>query len=131
MTQTYKVADLYPNRFGILKVPLHLCVGDILNITYTQGLIHLERSYNPITDCILVGIAIQGPIIKCPSGQRLATDKELVLVEKRSSENFPMTETARASLPERKCPDCNGTGEYIGFDKVEPCARCLGNKVIS
>lgn len=135
MTQIYEADELYPNRFGKLNIPLHVLVGDTLNMTYTQGLTHLERSYDVITDCIVFGIAIQGPVIKRQNGHRLATDKELVLVENRPPENLSMSmlETAleQASVPTRKCPDCNGTGDYIGFDKVEPCARCLGTKVIS
>lgn len=25
-----------------------------------------------------------------------------------------------------KCPDCNGTGEYVGFNSREECASCRG-----
>lgn len=31
---------------------------------------------------------------------------------------------------EVKCPDCNGTGEYRGLEKVEVCATCHGERVI-
>ena len=28
-----------------------------------------------------------------------------------------------------KCPDCHGTGEYIGLNVREPCKTCGGNPV--
>jgi hypothetical protein len=30
---------------------------------------------------------------------------------------------------ERPCPDCRGTGEYVGFTVVEPCRACGGSGV--
>lgn len=33
------------------------------------------------------------------------------------------------SLIEVPCPDCNGTGEYVGLNVVETCKACDGRKV--
>jgi hypothetical protein len=30
-------------------------------------------------------------------------------------------------LTGRRCPDCRGTGRYVGFTTIETCQRCQGS----
>ena len=30
--------------------------------------------------------------------------------------------------PNNRCPDCNGSGVYVGFSVIEPCRKCKGAK---
>lgn len=40
-------------------------------------------------------------------------------------------DTASIDLSDLRCPDCNGTGEYVGLGigKPEPCQTCNGKGV--
>lgn len=35
-----------------------------------------------------------------------------------------------AGDPVSYCPDCKGTGQYVGFVKVETCTTCLGRGIV-
>jgi hypothetical protein len=36
----------------------------------------------------------------------------------------------RHAGPKQTCPDCGGSGKYVGLHAVETCRRCGGRKVI-
>src|SRR5258708_3257642 len=39
--------------------------------------------------------------------------------------------TVRRAKLERECPDCRGSGKYVGLSEVETCHVCGGRKVVS
>ena len=66
--------------------------------------------------------------------ERLMQEK---LQIRRALESGPSTCERKAwkelsPTSEKSCPECRGTGQYVGFTKVEPCTECNGNgKILS
>lgn len=41
----------------------------------------------------------------------------------------PTTTRMELRIPTDPCPDCKGTGKYIGFNSIEDCRTCGGSCV--
>lgn len=49
-----------------------------------------------------------------------------LFVDKKRSRLDRVEFVSRHSLPRETCPDCGGSGKYVGLNAVEDCETCGG-----
>ena len=104
-------------REGLKRIladaPEFRVAGEAASGTEAIKLVHENR-----WDVMLLDISLPG-----------ANGLEVLRAVKEHAPKLPVPEAFQAIETDRvgkPCPDCGGSGQYTGLQKVEPCATCEG-----
>jgi hypothetical protein len=99
------------------------------------GRSHLCRSYTH-TEVTMVADAVTASDDRLFEANKpdlmLAVDSYRAAMQKLRDNNDPLpVDFVRREFGSfMKCPDCKGSGQYVGLTSISPCKRCCGSKTL-